>query len=342
MWVTRVRRLWRGVGRALITGAASVACVAMTTVPAQLAAASQGRPPRLDTTGAPGATGAHICRAWFHDGQTRTALANKLSADIEAALHGRAGTYAVRMQDPHLGVGCGLHAGEHFYSASVAKATILAALMRKVQAQHRNLTANEKSLASRMITQSDNAAATELWNDTGRRRLQRFLDLAGMSQTVLGPSGYWGLTRITAHDETLLLWVLLKPNSVLTKAHRLYELGLMAHVIPSQRFGVPAGAPAGFTVHVKNGWLPLPSAADPWYVNSIGGFTAGADKYSIVVLTHGTTAQPSMAYGITTIENVAVKIHHDLNPELTAAVSRSTPSPSWAVPDEPIPPAVSV
>jgi len=323
---------WRGARRAVLAGSATAACVALTAVPAQLAAASQRQ-------AGPAAAVVHICTAWLHNGQKRTALANKLSSDIQAALHGRAGTYAVRVQDPDLGVGCGLHTGTHFDSASVVKATILAALMRKAEAQHRSLTANEKSLATLMITQSNNTAATKLWNDTGRYRLQRFLDLAGMSQTVLGPGGYWGLTKITAHDESLLLWVLLKPNSILTWTDRRYELGLMAHVIASQRWGVPAGAPAGFTVHVKNGWAPLPAAKDPWFVNSIGCFTSSAMNYSIVVLTHGTTAHPSMAYGVTTIEDVATVVHRDLNSGAAAAVPRSTPRPSWTVPDEPVPPA---
>ena len=41
----------------------------------------------------------------------------------------------------------------------------------------------------------------------------------------------------------------------------------MSQVIPAQRWGVPAGARPGVTVHVKNGWLPDPRL---WVVNSIG------------------------------------------------------------------------
>ena len=73
----------------------------------------------------------------------------------------------------------------------------------------------------------------------------------------------------------------------------------MAQVIPSQRWGVPAGAPADLTVHVKNGWLPL--ATHGWRIHSIGCFTGHHRGYSIVVLTED---NPTMAYGITTIERV--------------------------------------
>lgn len=38
-----------------------------------------------------------------------------------------------------------------------------------------------------MITRSDNGAASALWDEDGRARLQRFLGAAGMIHTVLGP-----------------------------------------------------------------------------------------------------------------------------------------------------------
>ena len=82
----------------------------------------------------------------------------------------------------------------------------------------------------------------------------------------------------------------------------------MAHVIPSQRWGVPAGAPAGFTVHVKNGWVQSPP--NGWLINSIGGFTHSGQDYAFVVLTQNNA---TMNYGVTTIENIAVKVNHDLN-----------------------------
>ena len=266
-----------------------------------------------------------ICQAQAVNGQTLTGLATQLSTDIQQALQGRSSAVAVAVNDPGRGITCALHASQHFDSASVVKATILAALLHKAEVKHRSLTAHEKTLAHSMITVSDNAAATALWNDVGRTWLQKFLGLAKMNQTVLGPGGYWGLTQITANDETLLLWLLLTPSSVLTPADQQYELGLMAKVTASQRFGVPAGAPAGFTVHVKNGWAPLPANSDPWYVNSIGAFTSSSQAYAIVVLTHQAKAHPGFTYGVTTIENVAVKVHHDLNSGATTAVPRSVP-----------------
>jgi beta-lactamase family protein len=259
-------------------------------------------------------------------------LAARIAQGIHAALSGRSSAVALRVYDKSEDLNCWLNATTHFDSASVVKVTILGTLLREAETQHRQLTSSEVRLARLMITQSDNSAASALWAHVGRGRLRYFLGRAGMKQTQLGPGGYWGLTQITAHDELLLMNLLMYPNTVLDAASRAFALNLMAQVIPSQRWGVPAGAPADLTVHVKNGWLPL--ATHGWRINSIGCFTGHQRGYSIVVLTED---NPTMAYGITTIERAAQVIHRQLNPAATVFRPSSTPAPSWGRPDEQIP-----
>ncbi len=116
---------------------------------------------------------------------------------------------------------------------------------------------------------------------------------------------------------------------MLTTASRVYAKYLMAHVTAAQRWGTPAGAPKSVIVHVKNGWLPFPGS--DWIINSLGAFTNAHRAYLITMLTYD---NPSMDYGIDTIENVAEVIHHHLNPGKHADVARSVPSPSWGRPDE--------
>ena len=266
----------------------------------------------------------------------RKVLAARLSRDIEAALSGRTDTYAVTVYDRVTGLTCRLNEGHRFDSASVVKATILAALLRWHQETKEPLSDKEKRLATLMITQSDNDAATALWNEVGLARLQHFLDLARMTETQLNGDGYWGLTQITARDELSLLRLLTKSNSVLTNYSRGYELGLMARVIPSQRWGVPAGTPRGVTVQVKNGWLPRDTGG--WRINSIGAFTGHGRDYMIVVLSDN---NPTMDYGVTTVEAVAKVVHRDLNAGLppASAVLAATvdpePSALAAVPGPP-------
>jgi len=272
-------------------------------------------------------TAPELCASSAHAG-----LAARISRGIETARHGRVSFVAVEVDDPGAGVVCQLDSAAHFDSASVVKVIILGTLLREAETRHRHLTPSEAHLARLMITKSDNNAASALWARVGRGRLQYFLGRAGMKQTHLGPGGYWGLTQITAHDELLLLNLLMYGNTVLNAGSRSIALNLMAQVIPSQRWGVPAGAPADLTVHVKNGWLPL--ATHGWRIHSIGCFTGHHRGYSIVVLTED---NPTMEYGITTIEQAAEAIHRQLNPTATAIRPPSTPAPSWGKPDEQIP-----
>jgi beta-lactamase class A len=260
------------------------------------------------------------------------ALAARLSKRILAAMRGRSSLVGLAVDDRRTGVTCKYHGGWHFDSASVVKVTILSALLRKLQQEHRGLTAQQKNLATEMITLSDNDAATALWDQTGRTSLQKFLTLAGMTQTHLGPGGYWGLTQITAHDQLTLLKLLTSTNSVLTNASRDYVLGLMARVVSYERWGVPAGAPTDLTVHVKNGWLPQPTLG--WRINSIGSFSGHGADYMIVVLTDN---NPTMAYGVDSVEDIAKAINHELNPGATSVIPASTPNRTWGTPDERIP-----
>jgi Beta-lactamase enzyme family len=332
--------------RALVAASAVLAVGVMTTGGG--VAAASALKPAIRASRSTTAAGARSAQATGGDGSVAPAgkrvragictspptyrnLAERLSADIRGALLGRDDDHAVAVYDTVTGVSCYADSGTHFSSASIVKAIILAALLRLHQQTGTPLSSWENDEATLMITQSDNDAATDLWDEVGMRSLQDFLDLAKMDQTRLGEDGYWGLTQATAHDEMLLLELLTRPNSVLTAASRAYQLGLMARVISSQRWGTPAGAPSGVTVHVKNGWLPDGSG---WHVNSIGAFTGDDRNYLIAVLTDENESEQE---GIDTIEAVARVVHRDLNqgrliPRARLAASVASPAPTaWAV-----------
>jgi beta-lactamase class A len=286
---------------------------------------------------APAAAAAQAAATVACTSSSHPRLAADLASDIRAARRGRASTVALWVNDPVNDLTCSLSGTAHFDSASVVKVLILGALLRKAEDKHRYLTSTEMTEAHAMITRSDNNAASALWAELGYSYLRHFLALAGMTQTSLGADDYWGLTQITAHDETLLLQLLLTSNSVLDASARSYALHLMATVIPSQRWGVPAGAPESVTVHVKNGWLPR--ATHGWRIHSVGAFTWPEGWYTIVVLTQD---NPTMDYGVTTIERIAEAVNQDLNPTAKSVIPRSTANPSWGTPDERIPSLPSV
>jgi hypothetical protein len=240
---------------------------------------------------------------------TRKHFAAWLSGGIEKALAGRSDSViGLTVSDAHLDLSCALNQKAHFDAASAIKVTIISALLLKVGGPG-HMTAKQKNLAWLMITQSDNDAATDLWDEVGITSMQAFLTRAGMTHTELNYA--WGLTQLTAQDELTLLHVLTVPNKVLSPSSRSYALYLMANVISSQRWGVPAGAPASVKVSLKNGWLPQPGPG-AWHVNSIGAFfpKKAGYGYQIVVLTDG---NPTEQYGIDTIEDAARVINRDIS-----------------------------
>ncbi|MGX1670379.1 serine hydrolase [Streptomyces sp. NPDC055400] len=250
----------------------------------------------------------------------RTGLAAKLQKDITAALASRKGTVAVGLRDRTTNTTCTLRATSSYDSASVVKVTVLATLLWDAKKTNRYLTTREANLATAMITKSDNAATTSLWKQLGTTKVKGFLQAAGMTRTVPGSGGYWGLTQINVQDEQKLLSLVTAKNSVLSDNSRAYILKLMGKVVSSQRWGTPAGAPSSVAVHVKNGWLERSTYG--WRVHSIGAFQGGGHDYTISVLTHGNS---TMSYGVDTIQGVARVIHKDLTPTASAA-SRYTPT----------------
>jgi hypothetical protein len=300
-------------------------------------------------TGAPSAA-ASACRSGSHP-----LLAALMSAQIAAVLRQRASAVGLAVSDPATGVTCELAASRQFDSASIVKATILAALLHGDNAQP---SAGERAHATAMITESDNNAATDLWNDVGPLAMRQFLNLAKMTQTVPGTGGYWGLTQVTARDQMKLLHLLTMSNGVLSRAARSYELGLMAQVDPAQRWGVSAGVPAGMTVELKNGWLPRQMLG--WRINSIGCVSGEAARperapatgtpaavtpttvtvtspggqgegreYCLVVLTED---NPTMAYGVKTVSEVARVVNTDLTSPLPTAAPGSPAGSQPAAP----------
>jgi len=247
-------------------------------------------------------------------------LAAKLQKDITAALANRTGTIAVGLYDRSTNTRCTLRSSTAFDSASVVKVTVLATLLWDAKKHNRYLTQREVDLTTAMITKSDNVATTTLWNQLGMTKIKGFIAAAGMTQTVPGTGGYWGLTQITVRDEQKLLALITARNTVLSDNSRAYILKLMAHVISSQRWGTPAGAPSTVSVHVKNGWLSR--STHGWRVHSVGTFYGGGHDYMISVLTHGNS---TMDYGVATIQGVARAIHKDLVPVTTTA-QRYTPT----------------
>jgi hypothetical protein len=204
--------------------------------------------------------------------------------------------------------------GQPQAEASVVKLDILETLLARQGGAA--LPAGQRALAQTMIEDSDNDAATSLWDaDDGAAGLTAFNDRAGLTRTAPSPcvacAGFawpgWGLTTTVPGDQLTLLKQLVVPGAhpLLSAPQRSYALSLMENVTSGQRWGVSGGVPAGVTVALKNGWLPLDGADTNWQVNSVGWVFGDGRDYLIAVLT---TGNPTEQYGIDTINALSARI----------------------------------
>ena len=234
---------------------------------------------------------------------------------VSAYLRTRSGSVGVIAVDVQAGVVVSSAAHVASYTASIVKLDILAALLLQRQDAGRLPTTAEQAHARRMITESDNDAATALWEriggSSGLAKANRRL---GLRETVPGSGSLWGLTRTTAADQVRLLTVVTGYGGVLAQAgvagnvgalkaaQRAYVVRLMEQVDDDQAWGVSAAA-AGEGTALKNGWLPYSGDGYRWLVNSIGRVrTADGSTLLVAVLSRRSA---SFAYGVATVEQVS-------------------------------------
>jgi len=226
----------------------------------------------------------------------------------------RDGVVVAAVYDLRTGQTWQLGRGQPQDEASVVKLDVLEALLAERGRRGTGLSAGDRSLAGQMIEDSDNDAATSLWDEVGGASgIRSFNTSAGLADTVPSscvdcpgfPWPGWGLTTTTPADQLTLLRALVEPNSLLTSTERSYALSLMENVTPDQRWGVTGGVPAQVTVALKNGWLPLNSANNNWQINSVGWISGSGRDYLIAVLS---TGNPTEQYGIDTIDQLAAMV----------------------------------
>ncbi|GLW56829.1 hypothetical protein Kpho01_48400 [Kitasatospora phosalacinea] len=255
------------------------------------------------TTGAPAsavASAAVTADGGAADGgaeATESATASAADSALAAAVGALDGHFAVTVTDPASGASAAW-GDDSFVTASIVKVDILAALLLQNDGV---LTSSQQAAAALMIEQSDNTAATTLFDAVGGAA---GLDAAnatfGLTATVAGTDGFWGLTETTAADQAQLLRVVFTEDSPLGPASRAYLAKLMGLVADDQDWGVSA-ADQGGAVRLKNGWLSRDSTG-LWVVNSIGMVEYGGRSLLVSVLSDGSASEEA---GIALVESVA-------------------------------------
>jgi hypothetical protein len=240
--------------------------------------------------------------------------ADPLSGTAAAYVASRSGSVLAAVYDIRTGQSWHLGDGPAQAEASVVKVDILETLLARQGGT--TLTPGDQSLSQSMIEDSDNDAATSLWDeDGGAAGIGAYNDSAGLTGTTPSAcvtcTGFawpgWGLTMTVPADQLTLLKQLITPgpDPLLSGAQRSYVLSLMENVAPGQRWGVSGGIPAGVTVALKNGWLPLNDANTDWQINSVGWVSGDGRDYLVAVFT---TGNPTEQYGIDTIDALSSRI----------------------------------
>jgi hypothetical protein len=202
-------------------------------------------------------------------------------------------------------------------SASVIKAMLLMAYLKRPDVRGRALRADEKALLAPMIRWSSNDAATRVLRLVGEARLARDARRWGMRHfQVRRP---WGLSLITARDQTRF-W--LHYDRLLPRRHRAFGLWLTSHIIPGQRWGIARVVPRHWRLNFKGGWGSGTGLVD----HQVGLLRRGHERVAIAVMT---MAQDDHLYGQETLRGVAARLLRGL-----AARKR-------LVPRRPAPPAPS-
>jgi len=317
----------RAVAVAVVVLAATLTALLVLRGGGQAAVAGQGATPRPVGSGgqaADFAAGRGAAAGGRSSGTTPARLpsadpaATRLDGDplsaAAAYAAGRAGSVLAAVYDVRTGQSWQLGDGQPQAEASIVKLDILETLLARQDGA--TLPAGDQALAQSMIEDSDNDAATSLWDEAGGAAgLAAYNGAAGLTGTTpsqcVDCAGFawpgWGLTTTLPRDQLTLLKQLIVPASrpLLSDTARSYALSLMENVAPEQRWGVSGGVPAGVTVALKNGWLPLDGANTDWQVNSVGWVSGAGRDYLIAVLT---TGSPSEQYGIDTISGLSALV----------------------------------
>lgn len=214
-------------------------------------------------------------------------------AKSERVLAGRAGyaSMAVIGSENRM---YGVHLHRRFVSASVVKAMLLVAYLKQVHSEHRDLDSADRSTLYPMIHVSSNGAADRAYARVGDAGLYALARRAQM--TDFSVYGYWANAQLTAADQVRFFFEM---NRLIPHRFRAYAKKLLSHIAGYESWGIPAAArPSGWKVFFKGGWR---GTSRGQLVHQIARLQKGHERIAIAVMTDG---DPSMSYGIETIEAV--------------------------------------
>ncbi|MEW1953870.1 serine hydrolase [Terrabacter sp. NPDC080008] len=238
-----------------------------------------------------------------------------LEAALDAYLRTRVATLGLLLHDHHTGreVAYGTFRNE---TLSTIKVLVLVTLLRRSQERRVALTTAQRTLASRMIRYSDNAATDSLVAQVGRTAILRVARDVGMASTVVQTGSYgaswWGYSTTIPGDLVRVLRVVVLPTGYLTTTNRAWARDLLATITASQRWGVcDPPLPTSVFTATKNGWGPRSGG---YRVNSVGYVHGNGRWYSLAILSRSPNG---FTYGRETVDAVSRLVYSALDVPLT-------------------------
>ena len=184
-----------------------------------------------------------------------------------------------------------------YRSASVVKAMLMVAYLRRPDVRRRPLRAEERALLAPMIRFSDNGAADAISARVGMARLSALGRRAGMRH--FGPYPVWGGSAIAAVDQARFF---LRVDRLVPRRHRRYAMAQLRGITAGQRWGIARAVPRGWRIAFKGGW----GRGVTREVNhQVALLTNGRLRVSIAVFT---ADNPSHGYGTATQQGVAARL----------------------------------
>lgn len=247
-------------------------------------------------------------------GERLTFPAPEALAAARRYVRSRDGEIAFAVMDDRGGLR-GVDVHRTFPSASLSKAMILVAYLRKLAAEGAELSQSDLLGLGYMIRLSDNDSASTYFARVGDERLAEVARLAGMKDFAV--AGDWANVSVSAADQARFFW---RIDRLVPPRFRELARDLLESISELQSWGIPAGAPPQWRVFFKGGWRP---EAEGELVHQAALLEQARRRVAIAVMTVG---DPYMVYGERSIQGVARRLL-DGAPAALLALQTADPAP---------------
>jgi hypothetical protein len=190
----------------------------------------------------------------------------------------------------------GLRPAQTFPMASVFKVMLLATYLRQPSVAHRRLHRSERKLLVPMIRRSDSAAATRVRDIVGPGAIRRLARRAGMHRYHYNP--VWGLSRTSPRDQARFMD---RFDRFVPARHRAFARHQLAHIVPSQRWGIGRLRLPGWRLYFKGGWGSGSGAVD----HQVAFLESGTARIALAIFTQ---SDGSHRYGKGTLRGIAARL----------------------------------